>query len=787
VLHLVPKRFTRTWLVAAVALLLAGVALYWARSSSVSTTPGGTAVGRLPRGVEPHDLNLLLITLDTTRADRIGAYGGPAGATPVLDQIAREGVLFERAVTPAPLTLPAHSSLFTSRYPYAHGVRDNGGFFLEDDESTLAEELKAQGFKTGGFVGAYVLDRRWGIGQGFDTYFDEFDLAKVASSSLGEVERPADEVADRALAWLDSVKDSRFFAWVHFYDAHSPYAPPEPYRSRFADRPYVGEVAFVDAQVGRLRSFLEAQNLLDNTVVVILSDHGESLGDHGEETHGFFIYEPVIHVPLLIRAPYDALGGRRVGDLVRSIDVMPTVLDLLGVRPAGKLEGQSLVGLMSGAASELGLSAYAEAVYPRYHFGWSELRSVTSGGYKYIDAPRPELYDLKSDPHETRNLYQDRRAVSSRLEALLKASEISGDTLVKPSVEVDADTRARLAALGYVGSFAAKPAADRSRLADPKDKIDLFNLMIQARELIKDKTNPDEGLKALREVVTKDPEVIDAWVMIGNEHSRRGEFSSALDAFQRALALNPDYELAVTNMANTYRAMGRDEDALVGYRRVLELDPRSATAHQAIAQIFVDQNKLDEAQAELNRALALQPEMAAARNTLGALLLKRGKPEEGEREIRAALEKNAQLPLAHFNLALVAEGRGDWSAAVAEYQKEIELQPKSYMAQFNLGKVYERQGNRLEQLAAFRAAVASNPDFAEGHLFLAKLAFDLGQFAEVETLARRGISLNPKGEFAPLGHFVMADLFARQGRQSDAAREVAIGRQLAAQVQRTRR
>jgi len=769
---------------AAVLLPLLIGAVSYACSGSVTTTPTGSAIGRLPGRVRPADLNLLVITLDTTRADRLGAYGWPDSATPALDRIAREGVLFEHAVSSAPLTLPAHSSLFTGKYPPHHGVRDNGGFFLDERETTLAERLKARGLKTGGFVGAYVLDRTWGIAQGFDTYFDNFDLSKYDAPSLAEVERPANEVADQALAWLETVKSSRFFGWVHFYDAHSPYAPPEPYRTRFTDRPYLGEIAFVDSQVARIRAFLEAEHLLDRTVVVVLGDHGESLGDHGESTHGFFVYESVLHVPLMILAPYDALRGRRVADVVRSVDVLPTVLDLLGLPLADKIDGQSVVQLMTGAVRELGLAAYAEAVYPRYHYGWSDLRSLTSGRFKYIEAPRPELYDLVQDPNETRNLFADRQALGDRLGVILRSVDANRDADVKPAVDVDPDARARLAALGYVGTFVATPIADRSRLADPKDKIELFNLVITARERIHDGKDGEGGLQALRAVVSKDPLVIDAWLMMGNEYSRRREFTRALECFQKALALKPDYDLAVFNMANVYRTLGRDNDALSGYRRLVELDPRNAQAHQEAGQVLVDQGKLDEAQKELNRALEIQPAMAAARNTLGALRLKQGDIVAGEREIRAALEQKASLRLAHFNLAVAAEQRGDLAGAVSEYKKEIALHPKSYMAQFNLGKAYERLGNSKEQLAVYKAAVESNPDFAEGHLFLSKLYLDLGELAEAVRVARRGIELKPETEFAPLGHFVMADAYAREGRAADAAREAAEGRRLAARTKK---
>jgi tetratricopeptide (TPR) repeat protein len=481
----------------------------------------------------------------------------------------------------------------------------------------------------------------------------------------------------------------------------------------------------------------------------------------------------------MILAPYDALHGRRVADTVRSVDVMPTILDLLGMRSSGAMDGQSVTSLMTGSVRELGLAAYAEAVYPRYHYGWSDLRSLTSGRFKYIDAPRPELYDLSTDPAEERNLYENRRPLADRMAAVLEAVDKKGARDVTPAVDVDPDARARLAALGYIGTFVQTRPGGRP-LADPKDKIDLFNLLITARERMHDEHDSDGGLKALREVISKDPEVIDAWLMMGNEYSRRREFPRALECFQRALALKPDYDLAVFNMANVYRKTGRDEDALVGYRRLIELDPKNAQAHQQAAQVLVDQGKLEEAETELNRALELQPAMAAARNTLGALRLKQGDRAGGEREIRAALGQKPDLRLAHFNLALADEQRGDLHAAIAEYKKEIELHPQSYMAQFNLGKAYEQIGNVNEQRAAFQAAIESNPDFAEGHVFLAKLFLDEGKLDEAVDLARRGIALKPEAEVAPLGHFVLADAYARRGRTADAEREVAQGRRLAA-------
>ena len=637
----------KTFGIGLAALIAVIVFVYgWARLVPREiTSVNGEPLGHLPAGVNAADVNLLIVTLDTTRADRIHAYGFDGIETPNLDRLAREGVLFEQAVSPAPLTLPAHSSIFTGVFPPAHGVRDNGGFFLDDRQTTLAERLQSRGFTTGGFVGAYVLDHKWGIAQGFQTYFDDFDLSKYQSLSLGSVDRPGNEVADKALAWLDTVGSKRFFGWVHFYDAHSPYDPPEPFKSRYAGRPYVGEIAFVDSQVGRLLAYLDAHHLADRTVVVVMGDHGESLGEHGESTHGFFVYQATMHVPLLIRAPFDAMAGRRVTDTVRSIDILPTALELLSVKSSEKFEGTSVVPLMTGAKKELGLAAYSEAIYPRFHFGWSDLRALTSGRYKYVAAPRPELYDLQQDPEESHNLYPERQALGDRMNQELVALEQRMSATAaspKPAVEVDPDARARLAALGYVGTFVTALAPDRAGLADPKDKIQLFNLMTQARETARHDKESDEGLHALERVVAEDPRVIDAWFMLGNEYYRRRQYARAIEQFKRALDLKPDYDLVVINMANAYRALGRDEEAMVGYRRFMELDPKNAQIRYEAAQILIDGGKLDEARKQLTEALALEPKLAAARNALGVLALRGGDLVGAEREIRAAIERESR-------------------------------------------------------------------------------------------------------------------------------------------------
>jgi len=771
-------------------LALAAVALAVYRMQPRRVVSAGTDFGTLPRGVDRGALNLVVITLDTTRADRLGSYGYPNAGTPNFDALAQDGVLFDHASTAAPITLPAHSSLFTGRFPPQHGVRDNGGYFLNDKEQTLAETLKARGYATAGFIAAYVLDSKWGIAQGFDTYFDDFDLSKYKVFSMGAIQRPGNEVVDKALPWIDhelaEQRGKPFFAWMHLYDAHAPYSPPEPFKSRYPDNPYQGEISFADAQVGRVVQFLRERGLYDRTVIVVIGDHGESLNDHGEEGHGFFVYESVVHVPMVVRAPYSSMKGRHVTDSVRSIDVMPTVLDLLGVpKPAGaQIDGVSVTPLMSGARPDLGLEAYAEAVYPLHHFGWSDLRALRQGRYKLIAAPRPELYDLQEDPKEATNVFAARKALGDRMLARLAEMEAhfkSSAQAKSEAVEIDPDAKARLAALGYVGSFVASVGDDGSRagLADPKDKVHLFNKISSARELGRDDSELAAAMAMLEDVLKEDPKVIDAWFTLGNMAGRRGRQEDAIAHFKRALALKPDDEEAVINMAHAYRKMGRDDDALVGYRRFLDLDPKNAQVHYEIAQIMIDRGDYATAATELKAALDVEPKMAAARNAMGVVALNQGDLPSADAQIRQALELKPDVRLAHFNLALLAEKRNDLAAAEVEYRRELELHQNNFKAAFNLGKLYESQRRPAEQEAAYRQAIAANPEFGEGYFYLAKLLLDQGRrFDEAVTLAKKGLEVAPKSAYAPLGHYVLADLYSRLGRGGDAAAEAQKGRAL---------
>jgi choline-sulfatase len=421
-----------------------------------------------------NELNLVVITLDTFRADRLGAYGSRRGLTPHLDRFANEAVLFETTDSVAPLTLPAHASLFTGRFPTGHGVHENADV-LRDGRGgdTLAEVLTRSGLQTGAFVATTVLDASRGLNRGFSHYDAVLPRRDAYGRQHGR--RRADEVVARAVQWLDVVASSRFFAWLHFYDAHAPYEPPAPYRDAHR-HPYDGAVAFIDAQIGQLLDILERRGLLDRTVVVVVGDHGESLGDHGEWTHGLFVYESVLHVPLMIRAPGSGLRGRRVSGVTRSVDVMPTVLELLGIRHEGPIDGESLLPLVAGERRDL--RAYAENLYPHSQFGWSTVRALRSQRFKVIDTARPELYDLQHDPEERQNLFESRRDVAEPLLRRLQRDEyLSIDRHGPEPRAVDLELQRRLGALGYV-SFrrgALTLVAHDGHASDPKDMVADFN------------------------------------------------------------------------------------------------------------------------------------------------------------------------------------------------------------------------------------------------------------------------------------------------------------------------
>ena len=724
-------------------------------------------------------LNVLLITVDTLRADHVGSYGYMAAQTPALDRLAARGLRFAHATTVAPLTLPAHSSLMTGTFPAFHGVRDNGGFYLGDDQVTLAKVLQARGYRTGGFVSAFVLDHRWGIGQGFDRYYDDFDLAKYrVDIGLDAVQRPASDVVSKAIEWLDRESARPFLAWVHMYEPHAPYDPPEPIRARFPPTmigAYDGEIATADVQVGRLIDHLAADGRLDRTLVVILGDHGESLGEHGEEQHGFFIYDADVRIPLIIAGP--DVPSRVVDDQVRIVDVMPTILQLLRIDVPRTVQGRSLLPLVRGEA--LDLVSSSETWYPRHHYGWSELTSIRDARYHFIAAPRRELYDLQLDPGELHDLAAGNPARADALERALRAfvAQTSANHTPAAPRPVDADVEARLRSLGYVGSSISRRTLEDRPRGDPKDKIALYNLLKQAG-LDSVEGRLDEAVGKVRQALAADPDIVEAYLMLGNMQTKAKREEEAVSAYQKALALDPDNQNAAFNLALAYKTAGRTDAAEAGFERVLALSPRDAKARYQLADLWMTSGQFARAEALLERAIADNIERPAFQTKLGECYIELKRYDAAARAIEDALKDKPDEPMAHYDLGLVQEALGAPAKAIGEYEAEIARNPKTYQAQFNLAKLLTAGGRTSEAVGHFERAVEANPAFASGYLYLAKARLDVDDLDGAEAAARAGMKLKLDADIAPLGHFVLADIYSRRGRQKDAEREAAEGRRL---------
>jgi choline-sulfatase len=760
----------RTLRLRRVSAALCGIALLGL--AAVFVRPAWMRGGARPR-------NLLLVTIDTLRADRVGAYGHAGAQTPHLDALARAGLRFERATTVAPLTLPAHASLLTGTFPGWHGVRDNGGFYLGDEQTTLAEVLRERGFRTGGFVASFVLDRRWGTAQGFERFFDEFDLERFKDSlGMDAIQRPGNQVVDRAVAWLDEDRARPFFAWVHLYDPHAPYEAPEPYRSRFPptqDGGYDAEIAFADAQLGRLLEALGGRRR--DTLVVVAGDHGEMLGERSEQTHGYFLYEPVTRVPLVMAGP--GWPARAVPDQVRVVDVVPTVLGRLAVPAPSAVQGTDLSPLARG--ERLSLLGHSESWYPRYHYGWSELRSVQDGRFKLIHAPRPELFDLQQDPREARDLAAEQ---PQRVATLTRALEDMERRLANAAAPtgpraLDAETEERLAALGYVaGGGSARHLEDRPR-RDPKDTIGLYNLLKQASTQSA-LGHVDEGIAAVRRALAEDGEIVEGHVLLGNLLKKAQRPADAIAAYRRALALDDANQGALFALALQYKESGRLPEARAGFERARSLDPRNGKVLWQLADLLMREGRAADAEAVVKDALARKVDEHRFLLKLGEAQIEAGRFAEAERSLRDALAKKPGLEGARFNLGLALEGLGRRDEAIAAYREEVAGHQQAYRAAFNLARLLQDSGRQDEALSWFRKAVDASPTFGTGQLYLAKALLDRGDLAGAERWAKGGLANEPDARLAPLGHFVLADVYNRLGRAADAQREQRLGQKRAA-------
>lgn len=657
--------------------------------------------------------NVLLITIDTLRADHLGCYGFALARTPEIDRLAAEGVLAVDAAATAPITLPSHSSIMTGLLPPAHGVRDNGAYALGEDALTLAERLQAAGYRTHAVVSALVLNRRYNLDQGFEEYDD--DLWSEDEPKLFMIrDRPAPRTAARAVRWLESWREDRagkpFFLWVHFFDPHQPHQAPQAIAA-LAASPYDAEITVADSGVGRLLAYLRSHGELDDTLVVLTADHGESLGEHGEKTHAVFIYDATVRVPLLLRLPRLLERGSRYEGPVSSIDLLPTILAAVGLEAGDTVQGENLWPALRGEApappqslrSQSARVQYLESLLSEVGFGMAPLYGVRQAGCKWIRAPKPELYDLGRDPHELHNLHPTELRRASELNRML--DELLADSarraLATQENPMDRETLENLQALGYLASD-----AERRGMAgiDPKDGIVLYNQLEDARHEAQ-KGRWVEAERLLRAVLAETPANVSARNILALTRLRQGDLDGA-----------------------------REE-----YLRSLVDDPGQARVYAMLGNLSMIRGDLDDGERHLEKALAIMPGFVEAASNLGMIAALRGNVEEAEQRYREALRSDPGFHRVYRRLADLYYERGDFTKALVQYQKTLALEPEDFDASLQAGNCARRTGDSAGAASYFAAAAKLRPDSWLPTYNLACLAAVSGERQEALTLLAKSV------------------------------------------------
>jgi len=679
---------------------------------------------------------VVLISIDTLRADRLAVYGYSRGRTPVLDAFARESVVFERAYSHAPQTLPSHASMFTGRLPFEHGVRDNLGFTLAAGATTLASQFGAAGYATAGFVSAYVLRAETGISQGFQT-FDATFPAGAGDRSPAQVQRAGPDTLAAAEAWLQSQSSNRFFLFFHVYEPHKPYRPPERFASLNA---YDGEVAYADEIVGRLFGDLKQRGWYDEATIVVLSDHGEGLGDHIEEEHGLFLYEEVVRVPWMMKLPGGRSAGQRVRAPIQHIDLLPTLAARYRLSTPGGLRGRDLSTVLNdparGTLAPQGI--YAEALYPRYHFGWSELQSLTDDRFKYIKAPREELYDLERDPQERTNLAAGRAQSASALRSALDTLA-GGREIDRPSAVSDEDRR-RLAALGYVGSSTSSSNGRGDARPDPKDKAPLLRTYRQAVEMLGD-GRVAEAAALLDKILKEDPAMTDVWSQYAMTLVRLERLEDALGAYKEVIRLQPEEPNGPLGAASVLLTLNRLDEARAHAELAVKRAP--AQAHEALALIAVAAQRGDEAVQQATLAAAADPALPMPAFIRGALAYNAQRYDTALPpllEARAGFAKRSTQPRdLHFMIGDSLARQEKYAEAEPYLAEEIKLYPEHVRARASLAMLYQAMGRSSQAERVLDALIREVPS-PEGFATTARVWRMFGRperAAAVDAEARR--------------------------------------------------
>jgi choline-sulfatase len=615
-------------------------------------------------------INIVLITLDTVRADHLHCYGDAKIKTPNIDALASSGVLFEKAVAQAPLTLPSHASMFTGTNPNVHHVRDTGGFVLQPSSVTMATILSKHGWNTAAFVGAIVFKRAFGFNQGFSVYDD-----RMPGGGGGEgMMRNAGVTVDHAVAWLNSrpaQSSQPFFAWLHFYDAHQPYVPPPAeFLRQYPGDSYDAEIAYMDQQLGRFVAAVKKKSPAQNTLFIVLSDHGESLGDHGEFQHGVFLYDSTVRIAWVMAGP-GIPAGVRVSQQARTIDLLPTVLDLLGGHASAAVQGSSLVPAFTGkpVATEY---SYEETMYPKFIMNWASLRGIHTADWMYVRAPKPELYDLKTDPAELHNVIEAHPKEYRELDQQLKLLIGNNGTENVVSQQMDEQTMAKLRSLGYLGGSSQQSASLDSRGANPKDQVEILKLLHEAKDTPAGAMTSARRVELYREALAKDPSNPALYYALGDEYQKTGQGEANLQLCLDALHHGVTGPMILSRLGQLYLSKGNAPQAIAYYEPAVKMDPTDVGTIDGLGSAYSANGQLAEAAAEFQRVLAIEPYIPA-----------------------------------YNGLGLVAVKQHDLITARQNFERAIQIDPKDAESQLNLGVLCMQTGDAPCGRTAFHAFLAN--------------------------------------------------------------------------------
>jgi arylsulfatase A-like enzyme/tetratricopeptide (TPR) repeat protein len=678
----------------------------------------------LPGFGDFQDYNLLLVTIDTLRADHLPAYGYTKIHTPNLDRLANESFVFEDVVAQVPMTLPSHTCILTGLLPPAHGIRDNAGFILDSKVNTLAETLKSKNYETAAFISAFILDSQFGLDQGFDHYSDNFSLVQANVDST-HVSRRAEETELEVDAWLRKNSDQKFFLWVHYYDPHDPYDPPEPYKTEYASSLYDGEIAYTDHVFGKLYDLLDQLQLREKTIVIMTGDHGEGLGDHKEQTHSIFIYNATQHVPLMIRLP--KIKPERIKGVVSLVDIVPTVLEWLGVQPDQNMQGRSLIPLIEGK-DHSSRAAYSESIFPELHYGFSPLKRIATDQYEFIDAPNPEVYDRVNDRSELKNLIKEKpeiaNALQKRLDEILKSSQ----TAAKQTQKMDPETEEKLRAMGYVGTIVA--STPESLKIDPKDKIDLLEAISQAHQALTKKNFPFV-VETTTRILQQDPNIVDAHYLLASAYLSLNENEKALTEMLKTIQLKPDHSQTLYNLAFYYQLQGNLDEAEKWYLQLLKVVPEHLSACMNLIDVYRQKNEPEKAKIYLAKIVASyekalkETEVAENRAPLLEKLAQAyfaiGDLEQSEKTLKEGIQLMPNRPMTHFHLGAIYQQKKEFDKAIAEYEAESKISPNNFKAFFNLGVLYRHSGQLQNSIQSFQKALQLNNQFYPTYYQLAEV------------------------------------------------------------------